>query len=198
MVKLTNFSRKIKYFLGIEVAYSKQGIFISQRNYVLDLLQETRKLGCKPVGVPIEQNHEMSIEEESVKVDKAQYQRLVGKLIYLAHTRPDIVYATRVGRQFMHDPKVRHLQAANRVLQCLKDTPGRGPLFKRGGSLTIEAYTNADYTGSMSDRRSISSNCTFLCGNLVTWRSKKQSVVARSSVRQNLDLWHKESVSYCG
>ena len=81
----------------------------------------------------------------------------------------------------MHDPRARHLQAVDCVLQYLKATPGRGLLFKRGGNLTIEAYTDADYAGSISDRRSTSGYCTFLCGNLVTWRSKKQNVVARSS-----------------
>lgn len=83
---------------------------------MLDLLQETRKLGYKPANVPIEQNHKICIEEESAKVDKAKYQRLVGKLIYLAHTRPDITYVVNVVSQFMHDPRVRHLQAIDRVL----------------------------------------------------------------------------------
>ncbi len=123
----------------------------------------------------------MSFEKKSGKVDKVQCQRLVGKFIYLAHTRPDLAYAVSVVSQFMHDPRVRHLQAVDRVLQYLKATPGRGLLFKRGGSLTMEAYTDADYAGSMTDRRSTSGYCTFLCGNLVTWRSKKQNVVARSS-----------------
>ena len=91
---------KLKYFLGIEVAYSNEGIFISQRKYILDLLKETGKLGCKPASVPIEQNHKLSIEEESAKVDKMQYQRLVGKLIYLAHTRPNLAYAVSVVSQF--------------------------------------------------------------------------------------------------
>ena len=123
----------------------------------------------------------MSFEKKSGKVDKVQCQRLVGKFIYLAHTRPDLAYAVSVVSQFMHDPRVRHLQAVDRVLQYLKATPGRGLLFKRGGSLTMEAYTDADYAGSVTDRRSTSGYCTFLCGNLVTWRSKKQNIVARSS-----------------
>jgi hypothetical protein len=119
--------------------------------------------------------------EEDAAVDREMYQRLVGRLIYLSHTRPDIAYAVSVISQFMHSPKEVHLQAAHRVLQYLKGTPGKGILFKRKGDLVLEAYTDADYAGSIVDRRSTSGYCTFLGGNLVTWRSKKQNVVARSS-----------------
>jgi len=90
----------LKYFLGIEVVYSIQNIFISQRKYIFDLLKETSKLSCKTIRVPIEQNHRIDNYEESPKVDETQYQRLMGKLIYLSHTRPDIAYAVSVVSQF--------------------------------------------------------------------------------------------------
>lgn len=104
---------KLRYFLGIEVSYSKQGIFISQRKYVTDLLEETGKLGCKPVTTPIEPNQRLAEAKEEAAVDREMYQRLVGKLIYLAHTRPDISYAVSLISQFMHNPKESHLQAAH-------------------------------------------------------------------------------------
>ncbi|WKA05210.1 hypothetical protein VitviT2T_023189 [Vitis vinifera] len=83
--------------------------------------------------------------------------------------------------QFMHDPKKPHLQAAYRVLHYLKGNLGKGILFKKNNTLALEAYTDADYAGSLVDRRSTIGYCTFLVGNLVTWKSKKQNVVARSS-----------------
>jgi hypothetical protein len=126
-------------------------------------------------------NLKLGNTEESVAVDNEMYQRLVGRLIYLSHTRPDIAYAVSMVSQFMHCPKEIHLQAAHRILHYLKGTPGRGILFKRNGNTTLEAYTDADYAGSIIDRRSTTGYCTFLGGNLVTWRSKKQNVVARSS-----------------
>lgn len=172
---------RLKYFLGIEVAYSKQGIFISQQKYILDLLTETGKIGCKPMSTPTEPNSKLGKAKEEPPVDKAMYQRLVGKLIYLSHTRPDIAYAVSLISQFMHDPRESHLQVAYRVLHYLKGTPEKGILFKRGNTLTLEAYTDADYAGSLVDRRSTTGYCTFIGGNLVTWRSKKQNVVARSS-----------------
>ncbi|XP_057747343.1 secreted RxLR effector protein 161-like [Arachis stenosperma] len=172
---------KLKYFLGIEVAYSRQGIFISQRKYILDLLKEIGKLGCKITGVPIEQNHRTKNDEESSKVEKTQYQRLVGKLIYLSHTRPNIAYTFSVFSQFMHDPRERHLQAVNRIIQYLQASLGKGLLFKKEMILSMKVYNDADYAGSIIDRRSTSGYCKFLGGNLVIWRSKKQNVVTRSS-----------------
>ena len=171
---------QLKYFLGIEVAHSKKGIFISQQKYVTDLLKETGKLACKPVDTPINPNHKLGEALDDPTVDKEMYQRLVGRLIYLSHTRPDIAYAVSVVSQFMHNPKEIHLQAVYRILHYLKANPGKGIIFRRNEGVVLEAYTDADYAGSPVDRRSTSGYCTFLGGNLVSW-SKKQNVVARSS-----------------
>ena len=82
------------------------------------------------------------------------YQRLVGRLIYLAHTRSDIAYPVSVISQFMHDPRKPHLQTAYRVLHYLKSNPEKGILFKKNDTLALEAYTDVDYAGSIVDRRS--------------------------------------------
>ncbi|XP_057478145.1 retrovirus-related Pol polyprotein from transposon TNT 1-94 isoform X6 [Actinidia eriantha] len=172
----------LRYFLGMEVARSDRGIFISQRKYILDLLEETGMLGCKPVNSPIEANHHLS-GDMGERTNKERYQRLVGRLIYLAHTRPDVSYAVDVVSQFMHDPRTSHMDAVYRILSYLKSAPGKGIMFSNHGHLQLEVFTDADWAGSVDDRRSTSGYCTFLGGNLVTWRSKKQSVVARSSAK---------------
>lgn len=173
-----------KYFLGIEVAYSKQGIFISQQKYITDLLKETGMTACKPATILIDPNTKLSKAEEDIEVDNERYQRLIGRLIYLSHTWPDIAYAVSVISQFMRSPKEAHLQATHWVWQYLIGTPWKGILFKRneGGGLVIETYIDADYARSIIDRILTSGYCTLLGGNLVTWISKKQNVVARSSV----------------
>ncbi|KAK3031554.1 hypothetical protein RJ639_035467 [Escallonia herrerae] len=159
---------KLKYFLGIEVARSKEGIFVSRQKYVLDLLEETGKLGRRPLDTPIEPNHRLAEFMEGEPTDKGMYQRLVEKLIYLSHTRPDIAYAVSVVSQFMQNPKDVHLDAVYQILQYLKGSPGRGILFRKGTNMELEAYTDADYAGSLTDRTSTSGYCTFPGGNLVT------------------------------
>lgn len=171
----------LKYFLGIEVARSSQGIFLSQRKYILDLLAETGMLDCKPTDTPIVQNHMLGEHQNQIPTNRERYQRLVGKLIYLSHTRPDIAYAISVVSQFMHNPSEEHMKAVIRILRYLKASPGKGLMFRKCNHLNIDGYTDADWAGSITDRKSTSGYFTFVGGNLVTWRSKKQKVVALSS-----------------
>ncbi|RVX19263.1 Retrovirus-related Pol polyprotein from transposon RE1 [Vitis vinifera] len=171
----------LRYFLGMEVARSKRGIVVSQRKYILDLLKETGMSGCRPADTPIDPNQKLGDTNDGNLVNTTRYQKLVGKLIYLCHTRPDIAFAVSIVSQFMHSPYEVHFEAVYRILRYLKSTPGKGLFFKKSEQKTIEAYTNADWAGSVIDRKSTSGYCTYIWGNLVTWRSKKQSVVARSS-----------------
>jgi hypothetical protein len=133
----------MKYFLGMEVARSDKGIFISQRKYILDLLEETGMLGCKPADSPIEANHHLCSNVGEL-TENERYQRLVGRLIYLSHTRPDISYAVGIVSQFMHEPRTSHLDAVYRILRYLKSAPGKGILFSNHGHLKLEAFTDAD------------------------------------------------------
>ncbi|KAG6489982.1 hypothetical protein ZIOFF_051264 [Zingiber officinale] len=129
--------RSLKYFLGIEVARSKKGIYVCQRKYVLDLLKKTGKLGSRPTSTPIEVNHDLtsSSGEDLTSLEKGTYQGLVGKLLYLSMTRPGITYAVSVVSQYMHAPKTIHMKAVDRILRYLKSCPGKGLLFKGGGDL---------------------------------------------------------------
>ncbi|XP_021829512.1 wall-associated receptor kinase-like 10 [Prunus avium] len=102
-------------------------------------------LDCKPIDTPSEQNHKLGIYPDQVPTDKERYQRLVGKLIYLAHTRPDIAYAVNIVSQFMHSPSVDHMGAVTRILRYLKVTPGKGLIFSKYGHTNVEGYTDDDW-----------------------------------------------------
>ncbi|KAG7588692.1 Integrase catalytic core [Arabidopsis suecica] len=174
----------LKYFLGIEVCRSPEGLFLSQRKYTLDLLKLTGKLGAKPVSTPLEPGYKVNRKGE--KDDRPyhcpeQYRRLVGKLIYLTYTRPDISFAVNQVSQHMKEPTVYHWSMVDRILKYLKGSPGQGIWMGKNSSTEIVGYCDADYGGDRNDRHSTTGFCTFIGGNLVTWKSKKQKVVSCSS-----------------
>ncbi|XP_021806098.1 uncharacterized protein LOC110750136, partial [Prunus avium] len=148
----------LKYFLGIEVARSKHEMQNLQKYLASEF--EMKSLGDLKYFLGIE-----VARSKHVPIDKERYQRLVEKLNYLAHTRPDIAYVVSVVSQFMHSPSKDHKGVVMRVLRYLKVTPGKGLMFSKYGHTDVEGYF------------------TFVGGNLVTWRSKKQKVVSRSSAK---------------
>ncbi|KAJ0919654.1 putative RNA-directed DNA polymerase [Helianthus annuus] len=174
----------LKYFLGIEVLYNQSSMCLSQRKYCLELLSEFGYLGCKPVSTPVEQKFLITS-----KIDKNQkmldnitgFQKLIGKLIYLSLTRPDISYTVQFLSQFMHSPKEVHLNLALRLLRYLKKSPGKGLVFKKSANLELIGFADSDWAKCLTTRKSVTGFCIFLGDCLVSWKSKKQSTVSRST-----------------
>ncbi|KAJ0837766.1 putative RNA-directed DNA polymerase [Helianthus annuus] len=174
----------LKYFLGIEVLYDNKTVCLNQRKYCLELLSEFGYLGCKPVNVPIEQSHLISSKLEKNQQDLKNitgFQKLIGKLIYLSLTRPDISYTVQFLSQFMHKPKEVHLNLALRLLRYLKRSPGKGLTFKKSNELKLYGFADSDWAKCLSTRKSVTGFCIYLGECLVSWKSKKQSTVSRST-----------------
>ncbi|XP_059654930.1 uncharacterized mitochondrial protein AtMg00810-like [Cornus florida] len=140
---------------------------------MLDLLTETGMLACKPAETPLGMNHKLGESVAQVPTDNGCYQQLVGRLIYLSHTRPNITYAVSVVSRFMHEPSEEHMNAVYRILKCLKNALGKGLLFSKNGVYGIKGYTDSIWVGSQTDKRSTLGYFAFVEGNLVTWRSTK-------------------------
>ncbi|KAK2454457.1 putative mitochondrial protein [Trifolium repens] len=172
---------QLKYLLGLEVSHSKQGIAVSQRKYCLDMLKDSGFLGSKPASTPLDTSIKLHSTAGSPYSDISSYRRLVGRLLYLNTTRPDIAFATQQLSQFMHAPTTVHYNAACRVLRYLKNNPGQGLLFSRESEMHVTGYSDADWAGCMDTRKSISGYCFFIGKSLISWRAKKQVTVSRSS-----------------
>ena len=170
----------LRYFLGVEVMRSKHGIFLSQRKYVHDLLSETGKLGAEPCSSPMAPGVHLTKEGELFE-DPERYRRLVGKLNYLTITRTDIAHSVSVVSQYMSSLTVDNWAAVEHIVCYLKGAPERDILYSNHGHNRVECFTDADWARSKEDRRSTSGYYVFVGGNLVSWKSKKQGVVSRSS-----------------
>ncbi|XP_020258289.1 uncharacterized protein LOC109834669 [Asparagus officinalis] len=124
-------------------------------------------LGCKPAATPVDQSFRLSAEAGE-PVDRERYHRLVGRLIYLSHTRPDILFAVNVVSRYMHDPRKGHMDAVYQILRYLKGAPGKGLRFRRSSHVNIEGYCDSYWAGCGDNRRSTSGYCIFVEGNLVS------------------------------
>ncbi|XP_020239929.1 uncharacterized protein LOC109818814 [Cajanus cajan] len=171
----------LKYFLGLEVVRSHLGIHLSQRKYVLDLLSDIRFLAAKPSPTPMVKTNKLSQSDGTPYADPASYRRLVGKLLYLTTTRPDISFAVQQLSQHISSPSTTHYMAVTRVLHYLKGNSGQGLFYPMQSSLQLKAFSDSNWGSCPTSRRSVSGYCIFLGDSLISWKCKKHSTISRSS-----------------
>ncbi|GKD59505.1 retrovirus-related pol polyprotein from transposon RE1 [Tanacetum coccineum] len=170
----------LSYFLGLEVSYTDDGLFLSQAKYAKDILTRADLLDSKPVATPLAAN-ELFLSDGPSFSDPTLYRSLVGALQYLTITRPDLSYAVNQASQFLHAPTTAHFRSVKRILRYVKGTLAFGLTFRRPHSISILGYSDADWARCIETRRSTYGYSIFLGGNLVSWSAKKQPTVSRSS-----------------
>ncbi|KAJ9566549.1 hypothetical protein OSB04_002515 [Centaurea solstitialis] len=171
----------LRYFLGIEVAQSKKGYLLSQKKYISDLFERARLSDKKTVDTPLETNVHYTPTNGVPLSDPSLYRTIVGSLVYLTVTRPDIAHTVHVVSQFVTAPTTVHWGAVLRILRYLRGTQFQSLLFPSTSSLKLSAYSDASWDSDPSDRKSTTGFCIFLGDSLISWKSKKQDVVSRSS-----------------
>ncbi|GKV33750.1 hypothetical protein SLEP1_g42213 [Rubroshorea leprosula] len=171
----------LTYFLGLEVHSSSRGYAVNQRKYVLDLIQFANLSNDKCADTPMEVNVKLRQEDGEKLYNPSFYRQLVGRLLYLTMTRPDVAYAVQVVSQFVADPRRLHLTAVLRIIRYLRGTISRGLFFSSHPCMQLQAYADADWAGCPDTRRSTTGWCVFLGDSLISWKCKKQKTVSKST-----------------
>ncbi|GJT04452.1 ribonuclease H-like domain-containing protein [Tanacetum coccineum] len=170
----------LNYFLGISVTRNASGMFLSQQKYATEVLDRAGMLNCKPCRTPVDTDSKLSADGAPIS-DSTLYRSLAGALQYLTFTRPDISYAVQQVCLFMHDPREPHLSALKRILRYVRGTLSYGLQLYSSTTSSLVAYSDADWAGCPTTRRSTSGYCVFLGNNLLSWSSKRQFTLSRSS-----------------
>lgn len=173
--------RQLNYFLGLEVTSGSDGYYLSQAKFASDLLSKAGLTDSKTCTSPLEPNIRLLATNGESLPDATLYKQLVGSLIYLIVTRPDISYAVHLVSQFMSAPLSIHYAVILRILHYVKGTLFHGLYFSPCSSLELRSYSDVDWAGDPTDHRSTTGYCFLLSISLISWRSKKQTVVARSN-----------------
>ncbi|KAK2374267.1 putative mitochondrial protein [Trifolium repens] len=172
---------ELKFFLGIQINQGKDGTYIHQSKYTKELLKKFNLEDCKIMSTPMHPSSSLSKEEIGSKVDQKLYRGMIGSLLYLTASRPDILYSVCLCARFQSDPREPHLTAVKRIFRYLKGTTNLGLLYKKSLDSKLVGFCDADYAGDKIERKSTSGNCQFIGENLISWASKRQTTIALST-----------------
>eukprot|EP00253_Pinus_taeda_P007182 PITA_07182 len=163
-----SFLGELTYFLGFQIQQNEGGIFFSQTKCLKQILKKCGMEDAKPVCTPVVTGCTLSANDESVAVRQPTYRSMIGSLVYLTGTQPNIMHAVGIVRRFQENPKESHLQAVKRIFKYLQGTQNYGLWYPRNTDLTLHAYTDADWARSMDDRKSTSGGAFFMGSRLVS------------------------------
>nr|XP_028962156.1 uncharacterized protein LOC114826248 [Malus domestica] len=170
----------LHHFLGMGVLQTEKSIFIHQKKYAQKLIERFGLKDCKAVATPLAMNERLSKIDGSEAANEREYRQIVGSLLYLTATRPDVMFAASLLARFMHNPTKKHMGTRKRVLRYIQGTIDFGIVFEKGKTTTLIGYCDNDWAGSDDDMRSTSGFAFTLGSGVFSWASIKQSIMALS------------------
>ncbi|GJV06984.1 retrovirus-related pol polyprotein from transposon TNT 1-94 [Tanacetum coccineum] len=174
---------KISFFLGLQIFQNPRGIFINQSKYALESLKKYGFDSCDPVDTPMVEKSKLDEDKEGKAVDPSHYRGMIGTLLYLTASRPDLQFAICMCARYQARPTKKHLHAVKRIFRYLKGTVNRGLWYPKDSSIALTTFADADHAGCQDTRRSTSGSMQFLGDRLVSWSSKRQKSAAISSTK---------------
>jgi hypothetical protein len=172
---------ELTYFLGLQIKQLKEGTFVSQTKYCLDLIKRFDMAKAKAIDTPMPTCTNLNKDEDGKEVDVKRYRGMIGSLLYLTASRPDIMFSVCMCARYQSCPKESHLKAVKRILRYLSGTPKYGLWYSKGNDCSLVGFSDSDFAGCKSDRKSTSGTCHLFSNSLVSWHSKKQVSVALST-----------------
>ena len=198
---------ELKYFLGLQIKQTQEGIFINQSKYCKELIKRFGMDSAKHMSTPMSTNCYLDKDESGQSIDIKQYRGMIGSLLYLSASRPDIMFSVCMCARFQSNPKQSHLSAVKRIMRYLLGTINLGLWYPKNSTCNLIGYSDSDFAGSKTDRKSTSGTCQFIGSALVSWHSKKQNSVALSTAEAEYIsagsccaqiLWMKQQLSDYG
>ncbi|GKB69929.1 retrovirus-related pol polyprotein from transposon TNT 1-94 [Tanacetum coccineum] len=172
---------ELNFFLGLQIKQLEDGIFFNQSKYIKEMLKKFGLEDSKPMKTPMSTETKLTKDEEGESVDNTKYRGMIGSLLYLTTSRPDIMFSVCLCARFQEDPKTSHLEAVKRIFRYVKGTTHLGLWYPKGSGIETIVYADSDHAGDYVDRKSTSGICMFMGCCLTSWFSKKQTALAIST-----------------
>ncbi|GJT53025.1 retrovirus-related pol polyprotein from transposon TNT 1-94 [Tanacetum coccineum] len=172
---------ELNFFLGLQIKQMEDGIFFNQSKYIKEMLKKFGLEDSKPMKTPMSSDTKLTKDEECESVDSTKYRGMIGSLLYLTASRPDIMFSVCLCARFQEAPKTSHLEAVKRIFRYIKGTTHLGLWYPKGTGIETVVYADSDHAGDYVDRKSTSGICTFVGCCLTSWFSKKQTALAIST-----------------
>ena len=176
----------LSYFLGIEVTSTSRGFYLSQHKYLQDLIVRSGLTDTQTAATPMELNLQLRLNDGTPLPDPSRYRHIIGSLVYLTITRPDIAHPVHILSQFVSAPTSVHYAHLLRVLRYLRGTTSQWLFYAKSSPVQLHAYSDSTWASDPMDRCSITGYCIFIGTSPTAWKSKKQSAVSRSSAEAEL------------